>query len=282
MRFRHSFVPAMQRKYGDAFTVRLVPESRPLVLFKGAGRAKEIFASDPDVFHAGKGNAVLGPIMGEHSLLLVDGAKHKRARKLLMPAFRPSAMADYETVVTRLAREEVAGVDPRRRVPQPRADERADPRGDPAGRLRRRRRGPAGAAPAARQRHRRHQAAGPPRLGLSRPSRGSAPGRRSSTCSASSTRCCTPRSPSAVRPSDLHERTDVLSRLLLVGDIGGRGALERRRAAGPAGHPAAGRSRDHGRRAVLGALRAGARRSAACARRRRLPTRVTTTTSRRS
>ena len=28
--------------------------------------------------------------MGEHSLLLVDGAEHKRARKLLMPAFRPS------------------------------------------------------------------------------------------------------------------------------------------------------------------------------------------------
>lgn len=109
MRFRHSFVPAMQRRYGDAFTVRLVPEGRPLVLFKGADRVKEIFAGNPDVFHAGKGNAVLGPVMGEHSLLLVDGADHKRARKLLMPAFRSSAMKDYETVVTRLARREVAG-----------------------------------------------------------------------------------------------------------------------------------------------------------------------------
>jgi cytochrome P450 family 135 len=107
MRFRHSFVPAMQRRYGDAFTVRLVPENRPMVIFKGADRVKEIFAGDPEVLHAGKGNAVLGPVMGEHSLLLVDGAQHKRARKLLMPAFRSSAMKDYETVVTRLAREEV-------------------------------------------------------------------------------------------------------------------------------------------------------------------------------
>jgi cytochrome P450 len=108
MRFRHSFVPAMQRRYGDAFTVQLVPENRSMVLFKGVDRVKEIFAGDPEVFHAGKGNAVLGPVMGEHSLLLVDGARHKRARKLLMPAFRSSVMKDYETVVTQLARDEVA------------------------------------------------------------------------------------------------------------------------------------------------------------------------------
>jgi cytochrome P450 len=112
MRFRHSFVPAMQRRFGDVFTVRLVPEGRPLVLFNGREHAKEIFGSDPETFHAGKANAVLGPIMGEHSLLLVDGAQHKRARKLLMPAFRQSAMAGYETVVTRLAADEVATWNP--------------------------------------------------------------------------------------------------------------------------------------------------------------------------
>jgi cytochrome P450 len=109
MRFRHSFIPAMQRKYGDVFALRLIPERRPLVLFNGPQHAKEIFGSDPENFHAGKGNAILGVIMGEHSLLLVDGAKHKRARKLLMPAFRQSAMAGYESVVTQIARDEVRG-----------------------------------------------------------------------------------------------------------------------------------------------------------------------------
>ncbi len=108
MRFRHSFIPWMQQKYGDVFALRLVPERRPLVLFNKPEFTKQIFGSDPDVFHAGKGNAVLGPIMGEHSLLLVDGAQHRRARKLLMPAFRQSAMAAYEQEVTALARDEVA------------------------------------------------------------------------------------------------------------------------------------------------------------------------------
>ncbi len=112
MRFRHQFVPWLGKRYGDVATVKLLPEGRPLVLFSRTSTTKEIFGSDPEVFHAGKGNAVLGPIMGAHSLLLVDGAKHKRARKLLMPAFRPSAMEGYRTVVAQLAREEVASWTP--------------------------------------------------------------------------------------------------------------------------------------------------------------------------
>jgi cytochrome P450 len=108
MRFRHSYVPYLRRRYGRAFTVLLVPERRPMVLFDDPARTKEIFAGDPAVFHAGKGNTVLGPMLGERSLLLVDGAQHKRARKLLMPAFRHSEMAGYEEVVTRIARDQVA------------------------------------------------------------------------------------------------------------------------------------------------------------------------------
>jgi cytochrome P450 len=108
MRFRHQFIPWMHRRYGDAFTIRVVPKASPLVLFTRPERAKEIFAGDPEVFHAGKGNGILGPVMGEHSLLLQDGAEHRRARKLLMPAFNGAALRGYESMVTTLARDEVA------------------------------------------------------------------------------------------------------------------------------------------------------------------------------
>jgi cytochrome P450 family 135 len=107
LRFRHRFVPWLHRTYGDVFTVRMVPGDRPLVLFTRPEHAREIFAGDPEVFHAGKGNAILGPVMGEHSLLLQDSAEHKRARKLLMPAFNGHALRGYEALVTDLAREEV-------------------------------------------------------------------------------------------------------------------------------------------------------------------------------
>jgi len=108
LRFRHRFVPHLWRTYGDVFTVRIVPGGRPLVLFTRPEHAKEIFAGDPEVFHAGKGNAILGPIMGEHSLLLQDSREHKRARALLMPAFNGQALRAYRTLVEEVARDEVA------------------------------------------------------------------------------------------------------------------------------------------------------------------------------
>ena len=108
VRFRHQFVPAMHKRYGDVFTVRVMPKGSALVLFTRPEHAKEIFAGDPEIFHAGKGNAILGPVMGEHSLLLQDGAAHKRARKLLMPAFNGHALRTYQEMVTDIARDEVA------------------------------------------------------------------------------------------------------------------------------------------------------------------------------
>jgi cytochrome P450 family 135 len=108
LRFRHRFHPYLRKKYGDVFTVRLAPGGRPLVFFTRPEHAKEIFAGDPEVFHAGKANGILGPIMGEHSLLLQDSSEHKRARKLLMPAFNGHALREYQSLVTEVARDEVA------------------------------------------------------------------------------------------------------------------------------------------------------------------------------
>jgi cytochrome P450 len=108
LRFRHWFHPWLHKRYGDVYTIRLMPQGRPLVFFTRPEHAKEIFAGNPEVFHAGKGNAILGPVMGEHSLLLQDGAEHKRARKLLMPAFNGQALRGYQALVTELARDEVA------------------------------------------------------------------------------------------------------------------------------------------------------------------------------
>ncbi len=107
LRFRHRFHPYLHRKYGDVYTVRLVPSGRPLVMVTRPEHAKEVFAGDPEVFHAGKGNAILGPVMGRHSLLLQDSVEHKRARKLLMPAFNGQALKEYADLVSDLARAEV-------------------------------------------------------------------------------------------------------------------------------------------------------------------------------
>lgn len=108
LRFRHWFMPRMRRRFGDVFSIRIMPKGRWIVVFNRPEHVKEIFAGDPEVFHAGKANAILGPVMGEHSLLLVDSAQHKRARRLLMPAFNAHALRGYEDLVAGLAKTEVA------------------------------------------------------------------------------------------------------------------------------------------------------------------------------
>ena len=187
LRFRHWFHPWLHKKYGDVYTVRLMPKGRPLVFFTRPEHAKEIFAGDPEVFHAGKGNAILGPVMGEHSLLLQDGGEHKRARKLLMPAFNGQALRSYQAMITDLARDEVAHWPRGAAVPLPRPDERAHPRDHPARRLRRHRRGAAGRAAPAGQRHRQRQPGRAPGVDAARPCTASGRGRRPSRTRSSST-----------------------------------------------------------------------------------------------
>ena len=107
MRARTRFVPAMHQRYGDLFTLRVPPSGRALVFVNRPEHIKEVFAGDPKVFHAGEGNAILGPVMGEHSVLLTDEDVHLRARKLLMPAFNGAALRSYEGLVATLAKREV-------------------------------------------------------------------------------------------------------------------------------------------------------------------------------
>ncbi len=108
LRFRHRFVPAMGRRYGRAFALRVPPGRTPLVVFTGPEAAREIFAGDPEGFRAGRANAILAPIMGEDSVLLQDGAAHQRSRRLLMPAFNGASLRGYRSLVDDIARAEVA------------------------------------------------------------------------------------------------------------------------------------------------------------------------------
>jgi cytochrome P450 family 135 len=105
-RYRHRFIRWLHRRYGDVFSVRMAPAGRTLVMLRRPEHVKEVFAGDPQQFHAGEGNAILGPVMGEHSLLLTDGDQHQRARMLLMPAFNGASLRRYRGLVTRIARDE--------------------------------------------------------------------------------------------------------------------------------------------------------------------------------
>ncbi|QNE20519.1 cytochrome P450 [Kribbella qitaiheensis] len=104
---RKTFFPRLRARYGDVFTVRLVPGSRVVVVLSRPDHIREVFSTPPSIVHAGEGNTALEPIMGKHSLLLVDDDDHVRMRRQLMPAFNGAALRGYAEMIARLARAEV-------------------------------------------------------------------------------------------------------------------------------------------------------------------------------
>jgi cytochrome P450 len=90
-------------RYGDAFTVSLPGLRDALVLVSEPEAVKDVFALGSDEGHAGKANFVLKPFLGEHSLLLLDGAEHLRQRKMMLPAFHGERMSAYGRAMLDLA-----------------------------------------------------------------------------------------------------------------------------------------------------------------------------------
>ena len=86
------------RKYGPAFALR-IPRYPPIIFLSDPEAIRQIFAGDPAVLHAGAANRVMAPIMGSNSLLLLDGPRHRRERKLLMPPFHGERMRAYGEIM---------------------------------------------------------------------------------------------------------------------------------------------------------------------------------------
>lgn len=105
--FQERFARMLVRRYGAAYTIRIHPGPRTIATISAPEQIKQVFGGSPRDFHAGEGNQVLRPVMGDHSVLLTDEDEHMRARKLLMPAFNGASLRSYRGLVETLAKEEV-------------------------------------------------------------------------------------------------------------------------------------------------------------------------------
>src|SRR5256885_673650 len=77
------YLKLCQRLYGPIFTIRALPWGRAVVINDSA-LVKQIFTGDPAVYHAGDGNSLLAPVLGERSVLVLDEDTHLQARKRLL------------------------------------------------------------------------------------------------------------------------------------------------------------------------------------------------------
>ncbi len=101
------FLDWLHRRYGDIFmfhTVLFGPE----VTLCDPDLIKQVFTGDPDTLRAGEANEFMEPLLGPRSVLLLDGPKHLRERRLLMPPFHGERMLAYARTM-RAITEDVLG-----------------------------------------------------------------------------------------------------------------------------------------------------------------------------
>src|SRR5581483_7659698 len=100
------FLDACRRRYGSAVTFSTLFDSRFVILFDPA-LVKEVFQGSGEQLHAGEANALLGPVLGERSVLLLDGSEHLRHRRLMLPPFHGQRMQAYAEVILDSADSEI-------------------------------------------------------------------------------------------------------------------------------------------------------------------------------
>jgi cytochrome P450 family 135 len=96
------FVEGCRRRYGDVVTMGTLFDPQFVMVF-GPDGVKQLFRGSPEQLRAGEANAPLGPVVGERSVLLLDGAEHIRHRRLMLPSFHGERMRAYESVMREAA-----------------------------------------------------------------------------------------------------------------------------------------------------------------------------------
>jgi hypothetical protein len=100
------FLTRAQRRYGDVFTLRMLPWGRAVVI-ADPELVKEIVTGPPEVFRAGDANREVLEVLGSRGLLVVDEDEHLTTRKRLLPPLHGESVRAYEQLIAELTAERV-------------------------------------------------------------------------------------------------------------------------------------------------------------------------------
>jgi cytochrome P450 family 135 len=93
-------------RLGPMFTLKIAYEG-DWVVVSDPELIKQVFTGDPKVFHAGEGNQILRPLLGENSVLVLDEKRHIGQRRLLLPPFHGERMQGYGEQMRAIAAREI-------------------------------------------------------------------------------------------------------------------------------------------------------------------------------
>lgn len=108
------FAWRQRERFGDVFTLNF--DGEPFVMLGHPDDVRTVFTGGAELMHAGEANAILEPVLGARSILLLDEAEHLRERRLLLPPFHGERIRRYEEIMVAASAERVAAWRPGRTV----------------------------------------------------------------------------------------------------------------------------------------------------------------------
>lgn len=103
-----AFMERNRERHGPVFSVKLGALKR-CAFVADPDAAWQVLSGDPATFRMGPTNALFRPVLGDHSLFLLDGEEHRHQRKLLAPAFHRARVRSYAGLIEEIAARELAG-----------------------------------------------------------------------------------------------------------------------------------------------------------------------------
>ncbi|WP_221643555.1 MULTISPECIES: cytochrome P450 [unclassified Nostoc] len=92
------------QQYPDIFTARIVGFGDTVVFVNHPQTIQEILTNDRKKFAAvAEVNKIVEPLVGKHSVFLLEGAEHKQRRQLVMPGFHGERMRAYGQLISNLS-----------------------------------------------------------------------------------------------------------------------------------------------------------------------------------
>jgi cytochrome P450 len=97
------FMESATQEHPDIFTANVVGFGDTMVCVNHPQGNQELLTNDKKKLTAvGELNKILKPLVGNYSLLMLDGEQHKQRRQLLMPAFHGERMQAYGSLICNL------------------------------------------------------------------------------------------------------------------------------------------------------------------------------------
>lgn len=105
------FMEQAAREHPDIFTAHIVGFGGEVVFVYRPDAVQEMLTSDRKIYAApGELNRILSPLLGDYSVMTLEGDRHRRRRQLLLPPFHGDRMRSYGQLMVKLAEESFSQV----------------------------------------------------------------------------------------------------------------------------------------------------------------------------